>query len=62
MFAERASTDGAVGLDTYSEIRSTVNEALATLKDHIRDIDARNYVEARTFLTGLAREADFPTG
>jgi hypothetical protein len=62
LFAERAATDGAVGIDTYTKIRAAIDDALAKLKDRIRDIDTRNYVEARTFLTGLAREADYPSG
>ncbi len=61
LFAQRAATDGAVGLDNYAKIRATVDDALEKLKQHIRDIDTRNYLEARNFLTGLAREADFPT-
>ncbi len=61
LFAQRAATDGAVGLDNYSKIRATVDNALETLKQRIRDIDTRNYLEARNFLLGLAREADFPT-
>ena len=61
LFAQRASTDGAVGLDTYNKIRASVDVALEKLKARIRDIDTRNYLEARSFLTGLAREADFPT-
>ena len=61
LFAQRAATDGAVGLDNHSKIRATVDNALETLKQRIRDIDTRNYLEARNFLIGLAREADFPT-
>ncbi len=61
LFAQRATTDGAVGLDNYSKIRDTVDSALETLKQRIRDIDTNNYLEARNFLIGLAREADFPT-
>jgi hypothetical protein len=61
LFAQRASTDGAVGLDTYNKIRTSVDATLEKLKGQIRNIDTRNYLEARTFLTGLAREADFPT-
>ena len=62
LFAERAEVHGAVGLANYSKIRATVDQALATLKAHIRDLDPQTYLEARTFLTGLAREADFPSG
>jgi hypothetical protein len=62
LFALRASTDGAVGVQTFQQIRTAVDDALARLKSHIRDIDTRRYLEARNFLTGLAREAEFPTG
>jgi hypothetical protein len=62
LFAERATSHGAVGLDTYNKIRNTVDAALAKLRGMIRDIDTRNYIQARNFLNGLAREADFPNG
>jgi hypothetical protein len=62
LFAERATSHGAVGLDNYNKIRNTVDNALSKLRDLIRDIDTRNYIQARNFLNGLAREADFPSG
>jgi hypothetical protein len=62
LFAERAATDGAVGIETHAKIRSAINDTMGKLKDNIRDIDSRNYLDARTFLTSLAREADFPSG
>ncbi len=62
LFAERAEAHGAVGAENHGKIRTAVDSALAKLKDRIRDVDTRYYLEARNFLTGLAREADFPTG
>jgi hypothetical protein len=62
MFADRAIMHGAIGVDSHTKIRATVEEMLANLKDHIRDIDTRYYLEARNFLSSLAREADSPTG
>jgi hypothetical protein len=61
LFAERAHTDGAVGLDMHSKIQAAVDSTMAKLKSHIRDLDANKYLQARSFLTGLAREADFST-
>ncbi len=61
LFALRAHADGAVGLRTYNQIRTAVNDALVKLKNRIRDIDTRDYLEARNLLTGLAREADYPS-
>lgn len=61
LFTQRAQVDGAIGMQAYSQIRGAVNDALAKLKSHIRNIDTQRYLQARTFLTGLAREADFPS-
>jgi hypothetical protein len=62
LFSQRAAAEGAVGMSAYGQIRGAVQQALANLKTQIRNIDTRRYLEARNFLTGLAREADFPTG
>ena len=62
LFSQRAAAEGAVGMATYGQIRATVNQALDNLRAQIRNIDTRRYLEARNFLNGLAREADFPTG
>ncbi|MGD9720338.1 MAG: hypothetical protein AB7O59_07100 [Pirellulales bacterium] len=61
LFAERAHAEGAIGHTNYDRIRIAVNAALENLRGRIRDINPRSYMEARNFLTGLAREADFPT-
>jgi hypothetical protein len=62
LFHDRAQSDGAIGMADYKKIRATVNSALDTLKKNIRDLDVRYYTQAKRFLTGLAREADFPAG
>jgi hypothetical protein len=60
LFAERAIEHGAIGVDAHGRIRRAVDDALAKLKDHIREIDSRSYVEARNFLTSLSYEASLP--
>jgi hypothetical protein len=62
LFVQRAAAEGAVGIAVYGQIRQAVDEALEKLRSQIRVIDTRRYLEARNFLTSLAREADFPTG
>lgn len=59
LFAHRAATNGAIGLDGFTQIRKATDDALARLKNHIRQIDSRNYMEARNFLSSLAYEANF---
>lgn len=61
LFAERATMHGAIGINAHNQIRTTIDGMLETLKSQIREIDTRLYLNARTFLTGLSREADFPT-
>ncbi len=61
LFAARAHANGTVGLAMHARIRTAVDDALEKLKGYIQDIDTRNYLQARNFLTGLAREADFPS-
>ena len=51
LFAQRATSQGAIGVDGHAKIRTTVDDALAKLKEHIRDFDTRNYLDARNFLT-----------
>ena len=53
--------EGAVGHETYSQIRQAVDTALGKLKEQIRDHDSRSYLEVRNFLRSLANEASFPT-
>jgi hypothetical protein len=60
LFSQRATSQGAIGVDGHAKIRKTVDDALAKLKEHIRDFDTRNYLDARNFLTSLAYEANFP--
>jgi len=62
LFADRAATQGAIGIQGYNQIRRAVDDALARLKANIRAIDSRNYLEARNFLTSLGYEANFPGG
>jgi hypothetical protein len=62
LFAQRAESHGAIGVEQHSQIRKAVNTLMAKLKDHIREFDTRAYLEARNFLSSLAREADFPAG
>ena len=62
LFAQRAATHGAVGLDAHRKIRATVDAMLSTLKSQIRELDSRSYLDARSFLNSLAYESDFPTG
>ena len=50
---------GAIGLDGFTQIRKSTDDALAKLRSQIRQIDSRNYMEARNFLTSLAHEANF---
>jgi hypothetical protein len=59
LFAHRAATNGAIGLDGFTQIRKSTDDALAKLRSQIRQIDSRNYMEARNFLTSLAHEANF---
>ncbi len=62
LFADRAIMHGAIGVQTHGKIRSTIDDMMSNLKDHIRDFDTKNYLEARNFLSSLARESDFPSG
>jgi hypothetical protein len=59
LFADRATTHGAIGVDGYARIKKTTDDALSKLKGRIREIDSRNYLEARNFLNSLAYEANF---
>jgi len=61
LFADRAIARGAVGIDGHAKIQRTVDDALTKLKDRIRDVSPRNYMEARNFLRSLAFEANFGT-
>ncbi len=61
LFAQRATTHGAIGDDNHGKIHLAVNGALEKLKGHIREIDTQSYLEARKFLNNLASEASFPT-
>ncbi|HEV3137959.1 MAG TPA: hypothetical protein VGZ26_08640 [Pirellulales bacterium] len=60
LFAERATTHGAIGDDNHGKIRLGVNAALEKLKGHIRDLDTQSYLDARKFLNSLTNEASFP--
>jgi hypothetical protein len=62
LFAQRAATHGAMGVDAHRQIRATVDAMLAMLKSQIRELDSRSYLDARNFLNSLAYEADFPAG
>jgi hypothetical protein len=61
LFAERATTHGAIGEDNHGKVRVAVNAALEKLKGHIRDVDTQSYLDARKFLNSLTNEASFPT-
>ena len=61
LFAHRALTHGAIGINAHRKIRAATDKALDVLKSKIREIDSRNYVECKNFLNSLAYEADFPT-
>jgi hypothetical protein len=62
LFAQRASTHGAIGKNGYAKIRAITDKALEKLKVHIRDVSLNEYHAARNFLTSLRYEADFPAG
>jgi len=62
LFADRAISHGAIGIDAHGKIRQATDDMLELLKGRIRDLDSRNYLDARNFLSSLAREADYPTG
>ena len=62
LFTLRAESQGAMGVEQHAQVRKAVDTLMAKLKDHIRDFDTRTYLEARNFLSSLAREADFPAG
>jgi len=59
MFAHRAMSHGAIGVQGHATIKKAVEVALAKLKAQIRLIDTRNYLEARNFLNSLGYEANF---
>ncbi len=59
MFAQRAMSHGAIGVEGHATIRRTVDAAMAKLRDRIREIDTRSYLEARNFLRSLGFEASF---
>jgi hypothetical protein len=59
MFAHRAMSHGAIGIQGHATVRKAVDAALAKLKAQIRQIDTRNYLEARNFLNSLGYEANF---
>jgi hypothetical protein len=61
LFTDRAVMHGAIGTETHGLIRNAVDAMLAKLKDHIRDFDTRNYLEARSFLISLGNESNYPT-
>jgi hypothetical protein len=59
MFANRAMSHGAIGVQGHATIKKAVDAALAKLKVQIRQIDTGNYLEARNFLNSLGYEANF---
>ena len=59
MFSQRAMSHGAIGVEGHATIRKAVDAALAKLRAQIRQIDTRNYLEARNFLNSLRFEANF---
>jgi hypothetical protein len=67
LFADRALAYGAIGTETYAQIRSAVDRMLAELKSRIASYNTTQYLSARKFLTSLGHEAtlpiegDFPT-
>lgn len=62
LFADRATTHGAIGAGGYNQIRDTVDATLDKLKAHIQEVPIREYNQSRNFLTSLAYEANFPAG
>lgn len=59
MFSRRATSHGAIGVQGHATIKKAVDASLAKLKAQIRQIDTRNYLEARNFLNSLGYEANF---
>lgn len=61
LFAERAKQGGAIGLNTFNEIRSTSENLLAALQDNIKNYPPQQYMEAKRFVERISNEASFPT-
>ena len=62
LFSERAKQGGAIGMNTYNDIRSTSNELLATLKGNIKNYSPDQYMQAKRFVERINNETRFPTG
>ncbi len=60
LFAERASSSGAIGYKKVTEIRKTAEAMEAKLKQSIADLPPDDYIAAKSFLTSLANEANYP--
>jgi hypothetical protein len=57
LFAERASSGGAVTVSEMMEIRRTADAALAELRANIRNFPTNDYLRARRFLENLSFSA-----
>jgi hypothetical protein len=58
LFARRATYNGQVTFEMYSEIRQTTDEFLETLRGEIRNMETRPYMEARRFVNALAYQVE----
>lgn len=58
-FADRAY-HGMMGSEARATVAQATDQMLASLKSHIHDMPASDYMQARRFITGLAYEATQP--
>lgn len=60
LFADRALAHGAIGPQAHSQIATSINAMLATLKSLIRQYETNQYIATRNFLNSLNFEASAP--
>ncbi len=62
LYAERASTKGAIGSEKYFLILDRVDQMQELLRTMIKQVPPADYMDARRFLESLGHEARFAAG
>jgi hypothetical protein len=62
LFQGRAKQGGAIGMDTFRDIKSTGDELLTALHANIGNYSPNDYMDAKRFVERLQNEARFPVG
>jgi len=62
LFADRANSKGAIGVDAYDQIQQKTEAMSEQLLQSIKKVPTNDYIDARKFLESLQHEARFPAG